>query len=401
MPTQDPLATVITIVAAGVVGAVPVVAHPDLPAAAVARLLERAAALPRSAGGRWLVVQTSGTSAHPRAVVRPVASWQAGSAAFTAAVGLSATDVIWAPGSPSSTLTLFALWHAVTTGVPVVGSGSWRSVPAAGPVLGEVTVVQCVSPLLVELLQARDAGLLPALRTVVVAGAPTPRQVRRQCRERGLRLVEYYGAGELSFVAIDDDGAGLCAFPGAELAIRDGVIWVRSPYVSHGYLDPQDPGPLRTDDPQGTDSTDSTDSTEDTAWCSVGDLGELSAGRLSVHGRPGETVSVGGHTVLTVDVERALAEVDGVVEVVCVGEPDGRLGERIVLAVQARPGSDPVPALRVAARQTLPRPARPARYVVLCELPRTTGGKVARAAVRELVTTGRRPAPPPPAGARP
>ncbi len=215
------------------------------------------------------------------------------------------------------------------------------------------------------------AGMLPALRTAVVAGAATPQRLRDRARAAGLRLVEYYGAAELSFVAVDADGTGLRPFPGAEVEVRDGLVHARSPYVAVGYLDPDDAGPLRRD----TDG-----------WRTVGDRGRTTQGRIEVVGRAGDAVTVGGHTVVAADVEAALRDVPGVAEVACVGEPHARLGERVVLAVQAEPGTDPVPALREAARRALPPAARPVRYVVLSELPRTTGGKVARAALREVVT---------------
>jgi acyl-CoA synthetase (AMP-forming)/AMP-acid ligase II len=251
-------------------------------------------------------------------------------------------------------------------------------VAAAGPAAAATTVVQCVPAVLDDVLDGHAAGLLPALRTAVVAGAPSTARLRQRTAAAGLRLVEYYGAAELSFVAIDDDGHGLRPFPGAELAVRDDVVWVRSPYVGNGYLDPGDPGPLRRDQD---------------GWHTVGDRGAVDDGRLILRGRGGESVSVGGHTVVVGDVESALAGVAGVLELAVVGEPHARLGERVVLAVRAQDGCDPLPALRAAARTALPPAARPVRYVLVGDLPRTAGGKVSRAALRELVTwTGRRTA---------
>ena len=86
---------------------------------------------------------------------------------------------------PSSTLTLWALWHALATGVPVVATGPWRGVPA-GPaaveVLDRVTVLHAVPAVLADVLAARAAGGLPALRTAVVAGAALPAGLRRRAR---------------------------------------------------------------------------------------------------------------------------------------------------------------------------------------------------------------------------
>lgn len=349
----------------------PVVVDADLDDAAVDALVAAADRLEPGPDGPLLVVQTSGSSARPRAVVRTERSWDASLEPFTRVVGLGPGDVVWAPGALSATLTLFAAWHALGTGLPLLATGRWRGVGACGPAVARATVVQCVPAVLADVLEAHDAGMLPALRTAVVAGAATPQRLRDRARAAGLRLVEYYGAAELSFVAVDADGTGLRQFPGAEVEVRDGLVHVRSPYVALGYLDPDDAGPLRRDAD---------------GWCTVGDRGRTTHGRLEVAGRAGDAVTVGGHTVVAADVEAALRDVPGVAEVACVGEPHARLGERVVLAVQAEPGTDPVPALREAARRALPPAARPVRYVVLSELPRTTGGKVARAALREVVT---------------
>lgn len=338
-----------------------------------------------------MALPTSGSSATPRLVLRTARSWLDSLAPFTAVTGVGAGDVVWAPGSPMSTLTLFAVWHGLALGLPVVAGGRWRGVVAAGPAAREATAVQCVPAVLADVVAAREAGLLPALRVAVVAGAALSPSLRGRAEACGLSVVEYYGATELSFVAVDGDGTGLRPFPGVAMDVRAGsTVWVRSPYLALRYLDPQSPGPLRRDE---------------AGWCSVGDLGTLRAdGALDLRGRGEDAVSVGGQVVLIADVEAVLGAVDGVAEVICLGEPHAWLGERVVVAVRPLDGCDPVPAMRLAARTRLPSPARPARYVVVNELPRTAGGKIARAALREQITRsgrrtlarGRPPVPAPP-----
>jgi long-chain acyl-CoA synthetase len=393
IPAGSPVEAVCSLLAAELLGAVPVLAA-DLaptsdaaptshaapasepapsgsdPAPSAPGLMARAADLYRTDGDAepLLVVVTSGTSGHPRAVVRTALSWQGCLAGFDTllAGACEPGEVMWAPGGVASTLTLFALWHALATGRSVIASGQWRRGSAA-PAGAAATAVQCVPAVLWDVLDARASGQLPSLRRAIVAGAALSGELRRRAAALGLELVEYYGAAELSFVAADPDGRGLRPFPGAELSIRDGVIWVRSPYLARGYLDPGDGGPLRRDA---------------AGWASVGDRGELSPdGVLTVRGRGDDTASVAGHTVILDDVERALAGVQGVAEVVCVAVPDRRFGQRIHGAVRPVAGttpSDVVNRLRAAARERLQPAARPARYVLREELPRTPGGKVAR-----------------------
>lgn len=385
IPADDPEATVASLLTAEAAGAVPVLHDPAWPDDVVNRQLglaaevaaqARACAGPDAAAS-LLVLPTSGSSATPRLVVRTARSWLDSLETFSAVTGITDDDVVWAPGPTSSTLTLFAIWHALARGLPVVAGGRWRGVVAAGPAAREAGAVQCVPAVFADVVAAREAGLLPSLRVAVVAGAALPAALRRRAETCGLSVVEYYGATELSFVAVDPDGTGLRPFPGVEIDVRDGEVWVRSPYLCRGYLDPQAPGPLRRDG---------------AGWHGVGDLGTLRAdGALTLRGRGADSVSVGGQVVLVADVEAVLGAVSGVGEVVCLGEPHARLGERVVVAVRPLDGADPVPAMRLAARAQLPPAARPVRYVVLADLPRTSGGKVARAALRDQITrTGRR-----------
>jgi long-chain acyl-CoA synthetase len=269
----------------------------------------------------------------------------------------------------------------------MIASGPWR--PGAAARVGASAVsLQCVPTVLADVLTAREAGGLAALRRAVVAGAALPTELRARATAAGVSPAEYYGAAELSFVAADPDGRGLRAFPGAELAVRSGRIAVRSPYLALGYLPDDGPGPLCQ---------------EAGGWASVGDRGSLDAdGRLTVLGRGDAVVSVGGYVVALDDVERALAGTPGTTEIVCLAQPDVRLGACVLAVVRpvpaalgAEPAAEPVAALvtalRAVARRRLPRPARPVRYVVRTDLPRTPGGKVARARLlAELLPAGSR-----------
>lgn len=321
-------------------------------------------------GDPWLTLTTSGSSARPRVVRRSVRSWTASLPAFDRAVfdtSVSA-DVseeshhatLWAPGTAGSTLTLYAAWQGLAAGVPVVATGTWRGVPDRDvhPDLDRVTVVQAVPAVLDDVLAARATGRLPALRTAVVAGAGAPAPLRQQAQALGLRWVEYYGAAELSFVAIDVDGSGLRPFPGVEIALREDVtggqmLWARSPYLADGVADEE-------------------------GWASVGDRAAWAGdGTLRILGRAG-TASVAGHTVHLAEVEAGLARVAGVAEVVCLTQVRPRIGERVLAVIRPVPGADPLPAVRQVIGQW-PSPVRPARIVVRDVLPRTAGGKVARA----------------------
>jgi long-chain acyl-CoA synthetase len=351
--TPNPLEVVVGLVGAQLAGATPMV------------LPHGTAPVPLPVGGDepLLALATSGTTSAPRVVVRTAASWDEALEPFSAITGQRHDDVAWAPGLPSATLTLWALQHALATGTPVVATGRWRGVPAG---LDDVTVLHSVPAVLADVLAARAGGALPRLRLAVVAGAAVPRALREHARALGIRVVEYYGAAELSFVAVDRGDGRLRAFPEVDMRLRNGLIEVRSPYVARGYACGS--GPLRVTG----------------GWATVGDRGRLGAdGVLVVAGRGTDALSVGGTTVLVADVERVLGAVGGVLEVACLAEPDVRLGQRPVAALRVAAGVDGaalVRRLRAAARQDLPAVARPVRYLIVDALPRTAAGKIDRGA---------------------
>ena len=79
----------------------------------------------------------------------------------------------------------------------------------------------------------------------MVAGDRLPVALHDRAVAAGARVHHYYGAAELSFVAWGAHADDLRPFPGVEVAVRDGEVWVRSPYVCSGY--DGSPGPLRVD----------------------------------------------------------------------------------------------------------------------------------------------------------
>jgi acyl-CoA synthetase (AMP-forming)/AMP-acid ligase II len=167
-------------------------------------------------------------------------------------------------------------------------------------------------------------------------------------------------------------GAGegdLRPFPQVEVAVRQGVLWVRSPYLCEGY-----------DGPGGSLQRDGD------GFATVGDRGALRDGRLLVHGRGDETVLTGGTVVHCADVEATLRPVAHG-ELVVVGVPHPRLGQ-VVTAVLTDPGD--LPATRMVGRSTLDRAAQPRLWFTLERLPLTAAGKVDRAALTRWLSAGGR-----------
>ena len=78
-------------------------------------------------------------------------------------------------------------------------------------------------------------------------------------------------------------------------------------------------------------------------WLRTGDVGQLDAdGYLTIADRIKDIIIIsGGENIIPGEVERALAEHEGVLEAAVVGVPSPRWGETPVAFVTRRPGCDP------------------------------------------------------------
>ncbi|MFC8797578.1 AMP-binding protein [Promicromonospora sp. NPDC057138] len=341
------------------------------------------------AGAAWASL-TSGSSGTPRVVLRTAASWERSFPAVSALLhdpGVpDAERVVALPAPPSSSLTLFSVAHALSGGPRPVFPGHDGN-------LAEATSFHGTPQALRTLL---DGGQLPRVRTALVGGSHLDDEVRALAESRGIRVIAYYGAAELSFVAVDD-GAGLRPFPGVDLDVRDGELWVRSPFAALGYLG--DGGPLRTDG----------------AWATVGDLAELetaaaaaadaaagtgtAAGTdadagagtstLRLRGRADGAILTASATVIPEEVEAELRQIPAIGDAVVFGYPAGGVGALVAAMLEPAPG---FPAIGTGALRGIVSgrlgPAHRPRIWFTGELPRNASGKPARAEIVRRALAG-------------
>ena len=77
-------------------------------------------------------------------------------------------------------------------------------------------------------------------------------------------------------------------------------------------------------------------------WSLTGDMGTVAAdGTISLLGRGSICINTGGEKVYPEEVEAVLRRSDAVYDVVVVGAPDERWGQRVVAVVEPTPGTDP------------------------------------------------------------
>ena len=148
----------------------------------------------------FLVAVTSGTSGHPRPVLRTAASWTTSFAPLAELAGIGPDDRVLLTGPLHATLHLFAAVHTLAIGAELTDRPS------------EATAVHAV-----PVGAGRSARRAPAgapLRTAVVAGAALPADIADGRPRRGIAVTEYYGAAELSFVAAAPVPGAAAAVPG-------------------------------------------------------------------------------------------------------------------------------------------------------------------------------------------
>ena len=221
-----------------------------------------------------------------------------------------------------------------------------------------------------------DAGVpdLSTFRLVAHAGAPCPPAVKRRLLDLfpAGSTWEFYGSTEGQFTAcpsedwLEHPGTVGRARPGRTLSTDDeGRIWCAvPPHARFTYLGaPEQTAAAWRDTPDGPAFT-------------VGDVGHIDAGGwVHLDGRRTDLVISGGVNVYPLEVENALREVAGVVDVAVFGVPDPDWGQRVCAAVVGEVRAD---VLDAHARRVLAAAKRPKQYVTVDALPLTPTGKVLR-----------------------
>jgi long-chain acyl-CoA synthetase len=308
------------------------------------------AVLDAHARGDLIALRTSGTTGRARSVVRTTESWFDSFRHVTGLLGMDAGSAVWVPGPLSATMNLFAAVHAADLGA--------RLLPGSEGASHAVLTPAALSRALAQDVDLSGVHLL-------VAGDRLGRALRDDALAHGAAGVShYYGAAELSFVAWGSHADDLRPFPGVEVDCRDGVVWVRSPYVCLGY-----------------DGTDGHLSRGPDGFATVGDRAEVRDGFLRLRGRTADVVVTAGATVLVADVEAALERATGH-RVAVLGLPHKDLGEIVCGVTTDRVA---IPVLRSRAREVLDPAQRPRRWFAVAELPVSPAGKLDRDRLSDLM----------------
>jgi acyl-CoA synthetase len=346
----------------------------------------------------FLLNSTSGTTGLPKCVMHHQRRWFYFHHLAVQAGALSGDDVFM---SLLPTPFGFGLWTAHFTpailGAPVVVTSRFRAADALRLVgRHRVTVLACVTTQFVMMLNdaTLDDADLSSLRVMFTGGEAVPYRRALEFEERtGARVLQFYGSNEtgaLSRTTLADPperrlrSAGR-VIPDMHVRLLDGNEDVtatggpgepvcRGPATSLGYWDdPVANARLLTDD----------------GWMRTGDLAELDTdGYLTIVGRLSDIIIRGGKNISAAQVEQEVGTHPDVAMVAAVAQPDPVFGERVCVFVVPVAGRAPSLDDMAAhlARRGVGKELWPEAVVVVGELPRSSGGKVAKGELRARLT---------------
>jgi acyl-CoA synthetase len=364
--------------------------EPDAPGAAASATPPRRL----GAGDVFLLNSTSGTTGMPKCVVHDQRRWFAFHELAIEAGGLHEGDVFCsALPAPFG----FGIWTAHVTptllGAPTLLLPRFDADALVRSLVAQrVSVLAAVSTQFILMLESAELAKadLTSLRVLFTGGEAVPYARAAAFEERtGARVLQFYGSNETGALSrttlhdardvrlrsagrvidamqvrlFDDDGRDVTAE-------GRGQPGCRGPLASRGYY--------------RDDAANAALYTRD-GWMLTGDVVTLDAdGVLRVVGRKADFIIRGGKNVSAPVVEDAVASHPAVALAAAVAMPDPIFGERVCAYVELRPGGALTLPELVAhlVAQGVSVEYLPERLVVVDALPRASGGKIAKGALR-------------------
>ena len=343
----------------------------------------------------FLINSTSGTTGLPKCVVHTQNRWHYFHQKAVANGELTADDV-FLPVIP--TPFGFGIWTSHTTPIylgttTVLIERFDAEATCAAVERHRATVLCCVSTQLMMIL-ASDASRqhdLTSLRVVFTGGEPLPYTQAAQFEElTGVTILQFYGSNETGMLSATTTRDSLHhrlrtagrIVPEMQVRLFDGDEDVtdsgrgqpvcRGPALSMGYLGSTDHDKLYTSD----------------GWMRMGDICELdSDGYLRLAGRTSDFIIRGGKNISAVEVEEVVATHPAVAVAAAVAMPDPLFGERVCVFAELKNGRTldlPMLAEHLLA-QGMSKELLPERLEILEELPRSSGGKIAKGQLRDII----------------
>ena len=346
----------------------------------------------RERGDIALMIYTSGTTAHPKAVVCPGTTVAFAASAIAQRLGYRSTDVVMSRLPLSFDYGLYQVLLCALAGAELVLAPKGREatllsdIAAAGATV--VPLVPTLAGILSQLGARRPVANRVRLVTNTGAALSGPLVARLRRVLPGAAVVFMYGMTECKRISIsdpDDDahfpGTVGVAIPGTRLMVVDsddrplppgevGQIVAAGPHVMAGYWQSS----------QATRERFRSEPGDGGPALFTGDYGWLDqSGRLTFVGRRDEIFKRRGLRTSIPEVEASLLDIPGVEFAAVALTDDDQLVAWVV-------GDLPERAVAAGVVERLGTAKAPDRVIMLPELPRTGNGKVDKAALRDSLT---------------
>ena len=345
----------------------------------------------------FLLNSTSGTTGLPKCVMHTQNRWFYFHR-LAALAGAFGDDEVFFSAIPAPFG--FGLWTGHFTpgilGCPTVVMDHFDADAALDLIERErVTVLCCVSTQFIMMLNAnaerpRELG---SLRSMFTGGEAVPFERAAAFEDTtGAKVLQFYGSNEtgaLSYTTVHDDRDHRFGTAGRiidEMKVRllDPDTMADVPAGVH-QGQPACRGPATCLGYWGDDGANEKLFTDD-GWMLMGDIVDIDDdGYLSVIGRTSDFIIRGGKNISAPAVEAELSTHPDVAMAAAVAFPDPVFGERVCAYVEPRAGATITLEGLVAhlSARGVSREWYPERLVVVDELPRSSGGKVAKGDLKE------------------
>jgi long-chain acyl-CoA synthetase len=310
---------------------------------------------------------TGGSTGTPRRIRRTQASWIASFNVNAGLFGIGPGASVAVLGRLVHSLALYGAVEGLHLGAAVHLLDGLRADRQARA-LGDRRITHLyATPAQLRLMLDGDAKTAPDLAHVLIGGSKLDASLRTRLADLApnAAIHEFYGAAETSFITLTNattpEGSVGQPYPGVEVDIRAGEVWLRSPYLFEGYA--SDPGSARWDGD----------------WLSVGEMGHWQGASLVLSGRAGRMVTVADQNVFPEEIEAFLMVQPGVAQAAVIARPDAIRGSVITAILNGDPGCEA--AILAACRSTLGPLKSPKALIWRQDWPVTTSGKTDFAAI--------------------
>ncbi len=308
---------------------------------------------------------TSGSTGQAKLLWRDHQSWTSAFPYQSEVFSLSSEDRLFLTGSLSFTANLNSCLHMLFAGGTVVFSSSQMPRRWLADMSEHKTTSIFMVPANYRILLKNMKQPLQTVHSLLSGGAKLDAATVAALQEKfpGAAIREYYGAAELGHVSYAqlptaDPFAVGQPFPEVKINIKEGVIWVSSPYIIPA---------LR---PETT----------------VGDLGEIMPGGvLRLFGRGGDVINSGGVKINTAQIEQLLRRHPDVSDIAVLPAADRLRGQKICAVIATANPLLQAKDILSFCRRHLGGKHCPQQVIFLPELPLNNSGKTDRQRLQEFL----------------